>query len=178
MLHSEKDKKLVLQRGNSDARSGRLLQRRLVPLTRHFLQLETNSKTRPRNPAFALIVGCLRPAFPERESLSLSFSLSVAANPSLPPRPTRTVYIRITLRNRVTPAAATHQLSRPDMNEWLTPRYVHAHNASAYRFSSTVCSLVMYRRRRRLLSLSHRRCSHLHQQVENYGVSNFLRVFV
>lgn len=48
---------------------------RLVPLTRYFLWLSRNGRLL-NGREFTLIVGCLRPAFPERESLAPFFFLS------------------------------------------------------------------------------------------------------
>lgn len=47
----------------------------LVPLTRYFLWLSRNGRLL-NGREFTLIVGCLRPAFPERESLAPFFFLS------------------------------------------------------------------------------------------------------
>lgn len=88
MFHREEDKKLVLQSrklGHSQRTVAATPSRSfnsILPAAR------SNSKTRPRIPAFALIVGCLRPAFPERESLSLSLSVAAILSFPLPLPPT------------------------------------------------------------------------------------------
>lgn len=134
----------------------------------------SNSKTRPRIPAFALIVGCLRPAFPERESRSL-FLCSSQPNHRFPP-PSPSYGTRIILRNRVTPAAVT--AATPTLSprhEWVThaaPRYVHAHDARVHAWS-------FFEYRSAVKDDIHA-CSHddgchsrARRQVENYNISNY-----
>lgn len=180
MLHREEDKKTR----SSTRKLGRS-QRTVAATPSRFFNstlpaARTNSKTRPRNSAFALIVGCLRPAFPERESLSLSFSLSVAAILPSPPSPIHSygIYALPYVIVWRPPQPHTNSLAQTWMSDSrrtsIRPRTQRTRVRD--RFSSTVCSLAMYRRRRvYACSLS---LSHMHQQVENYHVSNLLRVFV